>query len=160
VGPGVTRVQIGDIIIPCYTPQCKKKSCTFCEHPDSNLCPALINPKNRGLGGLMSDGSSRFRTKDGKMIYHFMGCSTFSEYSVISEICAPKINPYSNLNQVCMIGCGVSTGWGAAMNTSDVQPGSTVAVWGLGAVGLSVIQAAKIKGASKIYAVDINEKKF
>jgi len=94
------------------------------------------------------------------MIYHFMGCSTFSEYSVIAEISAAKINPHSNLNQVCMIGCGVSTGWGAAMNTTDVQPGSTVAVWGLGAVGLSVIQAAKIKGAAKIYAIDINEKKF
>ncbi len=89
-----------------------------------------------------------------------MGCSTFSEYSVIAEISAAKINPNADLNKVCMIGCGVSTGWGAAMNTSDVRPGSTVAVWGLGAVGLAAVQACKIKGASKIYAIDINDKKF
>ncbi len=108
----------------------------------------------------MMDGTSRFRTKDGKMIYHFMGCSTFSEYTVIAEISAAKINPFADLVQSSMIGCGVSTGWGAAMNNSDVQAGSTVAVWGLGAVGLSVIQACKIKGASKIYAIDINDSKF
>lgn len=108
----------------------------------------------------MPDETSRFRNKDGKVIYHFMGCSTFSEYTVIAEISVAKINPLADLNKVCMIGCGVSTGWGAVINNCNMEPGSTVAVWGLGAVGLSVIQAAKIRGASKIYAIDINEGKF
>lgn len=89
-----------------------------------------------------------------------MGCSTFSEYTVIAEISAAKINPNADMNKVCMIGCGVSTGWGAVMNNTDMKPGKTVAVWGLGAVGLSVIQAAKIRGAKRIYAIDINPKKF
>lgn len=109
----------------------------------------------------MPDGTSRFTSFDGKTtIYHFMGCSTFAEYTVIAEISAAKINPQADLNKVCMIGCGVSTGWGAVMNNTNIQPGKTVAVWGLGAVGLSVIQAAKIRGARKIYAIDINPKKF
>uniref|UniRef100_A0A1J3H6W4 Alcohol dehydrogenase class-3 n=3 Tax=Mesangiospermae TaxID=1437183 RepID=A0A1J3H6W4_NOCCA len=108
----------------------------------------------------MPDSTSRFRNKEGKVIYHFMGCSTFSEYTVLAEISVAKINPLADLNKVCMIGCGVSTGWGAVMNNCDMEPGSTVAVWGLGAVGLSVIQAAKIRGASKIYAIDINKDKF
>lgn len=108
----------------------------------------------------MPDGTSRFTNKDGKTIFHFMGCSTFSEYTVIAEISAAKINPHADLNKVCMIGCGVSTGWGAVMNNTNMQPNKTVAVWGLGAVGLSVIQAAKIKGAKTIYAIDINDKKF
>lgn len=108
----------------------------------------------------MPDGTTRFRTKDNKNIYHFMGCSTFSEYTVIAEISAAKINPSADLNKVCMLGCGVSTGWGAVLNNCDMEPGKTVAVWGLGAVGLSVIQAAKIRGATKIYAIDVNDKKF
>ena len=148
---------MGDIVIPCYTPQCMKKSCIYCENQKTNLCPAIRAFQGKGV---MPDGTSRFKTKDGKTIYHFMGCSTFSEYTVIAEISAAKVNPQADLNKVCMIGCGLSTGWGAAMNNSDVQPGSTVAVWGLGAVGLAVIQAAKIKGASKIFGIDINEGKF
>lgn len=108
----------------------------------------------------MPDGTTRFTTKEGKEIQHFMGCSTFSEYTVIAEISAAKINPNADLNKVCMIGCGVSTGWGAVMNNTDMKAGKTVAVWGLGAVGLSVIQAAKIRGAKKIFGIDINEKKF
>jgi S-(hydroxymethyl)glutathione dehydrogenase/alcohol dehydrogenase len=92
----------------------------------------------------MPDGTSRFKTKDGQLIYHFMGCSTFSEYTVIAEISAAKINPNADPTSACLLGCGVSTGWGAAMNNTTVTPGSKVAVWGLGAVGLSVIQAAKI----------------
>lgn len=107
----------------------------------------------------MLDGTSRFKNKDGVTIYHFMGCSTFSEYSVIAEISAVKINANFDLNKLCVLGCGVSTGWGAAMNNTTVTPGSTVAVWGLGAVGLSVIQAAKVQGAARIYAIDINPNK-
>ena len=158
IGKGVTSVQVGDIVIPCYTPQCGEKSCIYCQHPKTNLCPKVRATQGKGM---MPDGTSRFLTEDkSKMIYHFMGCSTFSEYTVIAEISAAKINPNADLNKVCMIGCGVATGWGAVMNNTDVKPGKTVAVWGLGAVGLSVIQAAKIRGAKKIYAIDINPKKF
>lgn len=107
----------------------------------------------------MPDGTSRF-SKDGKPIFHFMGCSTFSEYSVIAEISAAKINPESDLTKMSMLGCGVSTGWGAVVNTCKVEPGSSVAVFGLGAVGLAVIQAAKAAGATFIVGVDINSKKF
>lgn len=107
----------------------------------------------------MPDGTSRF-SKDGKPIYHFMGCSTFSEYTVIAEISAAKINPAADLNKVCMLGCGVATGWGAAMINPSVKPGSSVAVWGLGAVGLAVIQGAKLQGAGKIYGFDVNPEKF
>ena len=108
----------------------------------------------------MPDGTSRFTTKDGQQIYHFMGCSTFSEYTVIAEISAAKVNPHADPTQASLLGCGVSTGWGAAMNNTTVTPGSKVAVWGLGAVGLSVIQAAKLQGAKYIYGIDINSEKF
>lgn len=108
----------------------------------------------------MPDGTSRFTTKDGKPIFHFMGCSTFSEYTVIAQISAAKINRAADLNQVCLLGCGISTGWGAALNTTTITHGSTVAVWGLGAVGLAVIQAAKFQGARTIYAIDVNPTKF
>lgn len=107
----------------------------------------------------MPDGTTRF-SKDGKPIFHFMGCSTFSEYTVISEISAAKISPQAPLNSICMLGCGVSTGWGAVINNCKVPPGSSVAVFGLGAVGLAVIQAAKAAGASMIVGVDINSGKF
>jgi threonine dehydrogenase-like Zn-dependent dehydrogenase len=107
----------------------------------------------------MPDGTSRF-SKDGKPIFHFMGCSSFAEYTVIAEISAAKINPYGDLNKLCMLGCGVSTGWGAVFNTCNVQPGTSVAVFGLGAVGLAVLQAAKAAGATHIVGVDINSKKF
>ena len=107
----------------------------------------------------MPDGTSRF-SKDGKPIFHFMGCSTFSEYTVISEISAAKINPAADLNKVCVLGCGVSTGWGAAMNNTTVFPESSAAVWGLGAVGLAVVQSAKLQGATRIYGFDINKEKF
>lgn len=107
----------------------------------------------------MPDGTSRF-SKDGKPIYHFMGCSTFSQYSVIAAISAAKINPWADLNKMCMLGCGVSTGWGAVFNTCNVEPGSSVVVFGLGAVGLSVLQAAEKAGAKTIIGVDTNAKKF
>lgn len=105
------------------------------------------------------DGTSRF-SKDGKPIFHFMGCSTFSEYSVIAEISAAKINPYANLKEVCLLGCGVATGWGAVFNTCQVEPGSSVVVFGLGAVGLAVVQAAKVAGATRIIGVDLSPDKF
>lgn len=156
VGEGVTSVKVGDTVIPCYTPQCMERDCVFCQSQKTNLCPKIRATQGKGV---MPDGTSRF-SKDGKPIYHFMGCSTFSEYTVIAEISAAKINPNADLNNVCMLGCGVSTGWGAAMVNPEVKPGSTVAVWGLGAVGLSVIQAAKLQGAGKIYGIDVNTDKF
>ena len=107
----------------------------------------------------MPDGTSRF-SKDGKPIFHFMGCSTFSQYSVIAAISAAKINPWADLKKMCMLGCGVSTGWGAVFNTCNVEPGSSVVVFGLGAVGLSVLQAAEKAGATTIIGVDTNAKKF
>lgn len=108
----------------------------------------------------MPDGTSRLSTLDGQMIYHFMGCSTFAEYAVLASISLAKINPESDPFKVCVLGCGIPTGWGAVMNNPNFHANSSVAVWGLGAVGLAVIQAAKIRGATRIYAIDINTKKF
>lgn len=158
VGKGVTSVKVGDIVIPCYVPQCQEKSCIYCQYQKTNLCPVVRATQGKGV---MPDGTTRFTSEDkNTKIFHFMGCSTFSEYTVIAAVSAAKINPNADLNKVCMIGCGVATGWGAVMNNTNVQPGKTVAVWGLGAVGLSVVQAAKIRGAKKIFAIDINPKKF
>ena len=158
VGEGVTSVAPGDHVIPCYTPQCNAPSCIFCASPKTNLCPAIRSTQGAGL---MPDGTSRFSTKkDGTPIYHFMGCSTFSEYTVIAEISAAKINKRMPLNKACLFGCGVSTGLGAVWNTCKVESGSSVAVFGLGAVGLAVVQAAKMAGASRIIGVDLNKDKF
>jgi len=156
IGEGVTSVAPGDVVIPCYTPECKSHSCIFCQSPKTNLCPTIRSTQGQGY---MPDGTSRL-SKDGKPIFHFMGCSTFAEYAVIAEISAAKINPGADLNKMCLLGCGVSTGWGAVFNTTKVQPGTTVAVFGLGALGLSVIQAAKAAGARMIVGVDINDGKF
>eukprot|EP00092_Neocalanus_flemingeri_P019477 GFUD01021100.1.p1 GENE.GFUD01021100.1~~GFUD01021100.1.p1 ORF type:complete len:684 (+),score=163.53 GFUD01021100.1:234-2285(+) len=156
VGEGVTSVVPGDVVIPCYTPECKKHDCIFCQSHKTNLCPAIRATQGQGL---MPDGTSRL-SKDGKQIFHFMGCSTFAEYAVIAEISAAKINPGADLNKMCLLGCGVSTGWGAVINTTKVEPNSSIAVFGLGALGLSVIQAAKSKGARFIVGVDINDGKF
>jgi len=159
VGEGVTSVEIGDVVIPCYTPECKNtvmKDCIFCPSPKTNLCPAIRSTQGQGL---MPDGTSRL-SKDGKQIFHFMGCSTFAEYAVISEISAAKINPGADLNKMCLLGCGVATGWGAVYNNTKVESGTSVAVFGLGALGLSVIQAAKKVGARYIVGVDINDGKF
>jgi Zn-dependent alcohol dehydrogenase len=136
VGEGVSTVKPGDVIIPCYTPECKEHDCVFCQSPKTNLCPKIRSTQGQGL---MPDGTSRI-SKDGKPIFHFMGCSTFAEYAVIPEIAAAKINPGADLYQMCLLGCGVSTGWGAVFNNCKVEPGSTIAVFGLGALGLSVIQ--------------------
>ena len=153
----VTTLAVGDHVIPCYTPQCAKPSCIFCMSPKTNLCPSIRSTQGQGV---MPDGTSRFTDANGQPIYHFMGCSTMSEYTVLAEISCAKITKEAPLDKVCLFGCGVATGLGAVLNTCKVEPGSSVAVFGLGAVGLAVIQGAKIAGASRIIAVDINPNKF
>ena len=157
VGEGVTSVSPGDHVIPCYTPQCCKPTCVFCQSPKTNLCPEIRGTQGRGL---MPDGTTRFKDGDGKPIYHFMGCSTMCEYSVVAEISCAKISKDLPLEKACLFGCGVSTGLGAVWNTCKVEPNSSVAVFGLGAVGLAVVQGAKMAGASRIIGVDINPDKF
>jgi len=157
VGEGVTTVAPGDHVIPCYTPQCCKFDCIFCQSPKTNLCPAIRSTQGQGI---MPDGTTRFKDAEGKEIFHFMGCSTMSEYTVLAEISCAKINKEAPLNKVCLFGCGVSTGLGAVWNTCKVEVNSTVAVFGLGAVGLAVIQGAKMAGARQIIGVDINPGKF
>jgi len=157
VGEGVTSVAPGDHVIPCYTPQCCEAQCIFCQSPKTNLCPKIRSSQGQGI---MPDGSVRFKDAEGNPIYHFMGCSTMSEYTVLAEISCAKINDAAPLDKVCLFGCGVSTGLGAVWNTCKVEVNSTVAVFGLGAVGLAVIQGAKMAGASKIIAVDVLPGKF
>jgi len=154
VGEGVTSVQAGDHVIPLYTPQCYE--CKFCKNPKTNLCQKIRTTQGQGV---MPDGTVRFTCK-GKDLFHFMGCSTFSQYTVVAEISVSKVNPKAALEKVCLLGCGISTGYGAALNTAGVEPGSTCAVWGLGAVGLAVIMGCKKAGASRIIGVDINPDKF
>lgn len=154
VGEGVKSVQPGDHVIPLYTPQCYE--CKFCKNPKTNLCQKIRSTQGQGV---MPDGSVRFTCK-GKDLFHFMGCSTFSQYTVVAEISVSKVNPKAALEKVCLLGCGISTGYGAALNTAKVEPGSSCAVWGLGAVGLAVIMGCKKAGASRIIGVDINPDKF
>jgi S-(hydroxymethyl)glutathione dehydrogenase/alcohol dehydrogenase len=156
VGEGVTSVQVGDHVIPAYTPQCCEPTCIFCQSPKTNLCPKIRATQGKGL---MPDGTSRFTCK-GETVFHFMGCSTMSEYTVIAEISCAKISKNLALTKASLLGCGVSTGFGAVWNTCKVEAGSSVGVFGLGAVGLAVVQAAKIAGAKRIVAIDMNEKKF
>jgi len=143
-------------VVPCYTPQCNQPECIFCRSHKTNLCPEIRSTQGAGY---MPDGTSRF-SLNGKPIYHFMGCSTFSEYTVLAEISCAKVDTAAPLEKMCLLGCGVSTGWGAVWNTCKVENGASVAVFGCGAVGLSVIQAAKLSGASRIIAIDVNPKKF
>jgi len=157
VGEGVTSVEVGDHVIPCYTPQCCETTCVFCQSPKTNLCPKIRSTQGQGL---MPDGTVRFKDSEGKDIFHFMGCSTMSEYTVIAEISCAKINPLADLKKACLFGCGVSTGLGAVWNTCKVETNATVAVFGLGAVGLAVIQGARMAGASRIIVVDVNPDKF
>ena len=154
VGEGVTSVQVGDHVIPLYTPECR--TCKFCLSGKTNLCQRIRETQGRGL---MPDGTSRF-SKDGKPIYHYMGTSTFAEYTVVAEISLAKINREAPLEKVCLLGCGVTTGIGAVLNTAKVERGATVAVFGLGGIGLSVIQGAKMVGASRIIGIDLNPSKF
>ncbi|MBC7712135.1 MAG: S-(hydroxymethyl)glutathione dehydrogenase/class III alcohol dehydrogenase [Rhizobacter sp.] len=153
VGEGVTTLKKGDHVIPLYTPECKE--CKFCLSGKTNLCVRIRATQGKGV---MPDGTSRF-SKDGKMIHHYMGCSTFAEYTVVPEIALAKIDPKAPLDKVCLLGCGVTTGIGAVLNTAKVEKGSSVAVFGLGGIGLSVIQGAKMAGAGRIIAIDINPAK-
>jgi S-(hydroxymethyl)glutathione dehydrogenase/alcohol dehydrogenase len=156
VGDGVTSVAPGDHVIPCYQAYCG--DCAFCKHPKSNLCVSVRSYTGKGI--MKADENVRFYTKDGKPIYHFMGTSTFSEYTVLHEESVAKVSKDAPLEKICLLGCGVSTGWGAVYNTCKVQPGTSVAVFGIGAVGLAVIEAAKKAGATSIFAIDINAEKF
>ncbi len=154
VGPGVTSVKAGDHVIPLYTPECGQ--CKFCTSGKTNLCQAIRSTQGQGL---MPDGTTRF-SKNGQPIYHYMGTSSFAEYTVLPEISLAKINKAAPLDKVCLLGCGVTTGLGAVLNTAQVEPGSTVAIFGLGGIGLSAIQGSVIANASRIIAIDINEEKF
>ncbi len=154
VGEGVTSVQPGDHVIPLYTAECRQ--CLFCKSGKTNLCTAVRATQGKGL---MPDGSTRF-SYQGQPVYHYMGCSTFSEYTVVAEVSLAKINPAANPEQVCLLGCGVTTGLGAVKNTAKVQPGDSVAVFGLGGIGLAVIQGAKLAKAGRIIAIDTNPAKF
>ncbi len=154
IGEGVTSVAVGDHVIPLYTPECGK--CKFCLSGKTNLCQAIRATQGKGL---MPDGTSRF-SKDGKPIFHYMGTSTFSEYTVLPEISVAKISKDAPLEKVCLLGCGVTTGIGAVLNTAKVEAGATVAVFGLGGIGLSAIIGAVMAKASRIVAVDVNPGKF
>ena len=153
VGPGVTSVSKGDHVIPLYTPECRE--CDFCLHPKTNLCQKIRSTQGQGL---MPDGTSRF-SLDGEPILHYMGCSTFSNYTVLPEIAVAKVRKDAPFDKICYIGCGVTTGVGAVAFDAKVEPGSSVVVFGLGGIGLNVIQGAKMVGASKIIGVDLNPKR-
>ena len=153
VGPGVTAVKKGDHVIPLYTPECRE--CPSCLSRKTNLCTAIRATQGQGL---MPDGTSRF-SLDGKPIHHYMGCSTFSNFTVLPEIAVAKVNPDAPFDTICYIGCGVTTGIGAVINTAKVEIGATAAVFGLGGIGLNVIQGLKMAGADMIIGVDINNSK-
>lgn len=154
IGEGVTSVAVGDHVIPLYTPECGE--CKFCLSGKTNLCQKIRETQGKGL---MPDGTTRFY-KDGQPIYHYMGCSTFSEYTVLPEISLAKVNKEAPLEEICLLGCGVTTGMGAVLNTAKVEEGATVAIFGIGGIGLSAIIGAVMAKASRIIAVDINESKF
>jgi S-(hydroxymethyl)glutathione dehydrogenase/alcohol dehydrogenase len=154
VGEGVTSVQPGDHVIPLYVPECRQ--CKFCLSGKTNLCQAIRSTQGKGL---MPNGTSRF-SKNGEPIFHYMGTSTFSEYTVLPEISLAKINSAAPLEKVCLLGCGITTGIGAVLNTAKVEAGSTVVVFGLGGIGLSVVQGAVMAKAGRIIGVDINHDKF
>ena len=154
VGEGVTSVKPGDHVIPLYTAECGE--CLFCKSGKTNLCTAVRATQGKGV---MPDGTTRF-SYNGEPIYHYMGCSTFSEYTVVAAVSLAKIHPEANPEQVCLLGCGVTTGLGAVKNTAKVQEGDTVAVFGLGGIGLAVIQGAKIAKAGRIIAIDTNPSTF
>ncbi len=154
VGEGVASVKPGDHVIPLYTAECGE--CLFCKSGKTNLCTSVRATQGKGV---MPDGTTRF-SYEGKPLYHYMGCSTFSEYTVVAEVSLAKINPEANHEQVCLLGCGVTTGLGAVKNTAKVQEGDSVAVFGLGGIGLAVIQGARLAKAGRIIAVDTNPDKF
>ena len=153
-GPGVKNLKPGDHVIPLYIPECGE--CEYCRSTKTNLCQSIASTV---WTGYMPDGTRRF-SHNGKPIFHYMGCSTFSEYTVVPEIALAKINPAAPLDKVCLLGCGITTGIGAVLNTAKVEPGASVAVFGLGGIGLSAIQGAVMAKAGRIIAVDINPDKF
>src|SRR5437762_11039450 len=150
IGPGVTSVKKGDHVIPLYTPECRQ--CPSCLSRKTNLCTAIRATQGKGL---MPDGSSRF-SLHGKQIHHYMGCSTFANFTVLPEIAVAKIRPDAPFDKVCYIGCGVTTGIGAVINAAKVEPGANVVVFGLGGIGLNVVQGARMAGANMIVGVDSN----
>ena len=150
VGPGVKGLKAGDHVIPLYTPECR--NCEYCTSGKTNLCQAIRVTQGRGL---MPDGTSRF-SQGGRMLHHYMGTSTFANFTVVPEIALAKIRPDAPFEKVCYIGCGVTTGIGAVINTAKVQPGDNVVVFGLGGIGLNVIQGARMAGADMIVGVDLN----
>jgi S-(hydroxymethyl)glutathione dehydrogenase / alcohol dehydrogenase len=153
-GAGITSLKPGDHVIPLYIPECGK--CKFCLSGRTNLCGAIRLTQGKGV---MPDGTSRF-SLNGKPILHYMGTSTFSEYTVLPEIAVAKVDPAAPLDKVCLLGCGITTGIGAVLNTAKVRPGSTAAVFGLGGIGLSVIQGLVMAKAERIIAIDTNQHKF
>ena len=150
VGPGVTSLKKGDHVIPLYTPECRV--CKSCLSRKTNLCTSIRATQGRGV---MPDGSSRF-SRNGQMLHHYMGCSTFANYTVLPEIALAKIREDAPFEKVCYIGCGVTTGIGAVINTAKVEPGANVVVFGLGGIGLNVVQGARMVGADKIIGIDLN----
>ena len=149
-GKGVSSLKVGDHVIPLYTPECRQ--CEYCLNPKTNLCQAIRSTQGRGV---MPDGTSRFSYR-GQKLLHYMGCSTFANYTVLPEIALAKIRKDAPLDKVCYIGCGVTTGIGAVINTAKVEPGSRMVVFGLGGIGLNVVQGARMVGASQIVGVDLN----
>ncbi len=154
VGPGVKSLKPGDHVIPLYTPECRE--CEYCLNPKTNLCQSIRSTQGRGV---MPDGTSRFSMLDGTPILHYMGCSTFSNHTVLPEIALAKIRPDAPFDKVCYIGCGVTTGIGAVINTAKVEIGSRAIVFGLGGIGLNVIQGLRLAGADQIVGVDLNPSK-
>src|SRR5512138_3047577 len=154
VGPGVTSLKVGDHVIPLYIPECR--NCKFCLSGKTNLCGAILATQGKGL---MPDGTSRLSHK-GRMLHHYMGTSTFAGYTVVPEIALAKVRPDAPLEKVCLLGCGITTGIGSVLNVAKVEAGATVAVFGLGGVGLSAVQGAVMAGASRIIGVDTNPRKY
>ncbi len=154
VGEGVTSLVRGDHVIPLYTPECRQ--CEYCLHPKTNLCQAIRTTQGQGV---MPDGTSRFATLDGDPIHHYMGCSTFSNFTVLPEIALAKVRADAPFDKICYIGCGVTTGIGAVINTAKVEIGSRAIVFGLGGIGLNVVQGLRLAGADQIVGVDPNEDK-
>ena len=154
VGPGVTSLKKGDHVIPLYTPECRE--CDYCLNPKTNLCQKVRSTQGQGL---MPDGTSRFSTLDGDPILHYMGCSTFANHTVLPEIALAKVRPDAPFDKICYIGCGVTTGIGAVINTAKVEIGSRAVVFGLGGIGLNVIQGLRLAGADQIVGVDLNPDK-
>ena len=154
VGPGVTSLKKGDHVIPLYTPECRE--CEYCLNPKTNLCQSIRTTQGQGL---MPDGTSRFTTLDGDPILHYMGCSTFANHTVVPEIALAKVREDAPFDKICYIGCGVTTGIGAVINTAKVEIGSRAIVFGLGGIGLNVIQGLRLAGADQIVGVDLNPAK-